>query len=323
MTGAGSQGSQTPSASATLSSGGAPTFPGLGTFSAAGGASTPGLTVTGAPYTGGNATTNFPQLYINDGTGPTTFSTAGTEFGINTPSGFTGNLEDYHVNGGASLASLTYLGAWSALSYTSNGTTSGFIDFPQGSTSSSTAPCNASTSICEQAPASVTSYLVTKPGVAANGVETNNVSAAVDTQGFSGDSNHSTTVTTSSATSVSSTSLCSTTNCPAGTYQVTAYLDVTTACTTTGAYSVSIIYTDDAASKTIVMPLQGTGTTTTYGPTAMTSSLALAATTNFAQGALVLRSTGAASINYSTTATACGTGGPAAGKLYLSVFPVQ
>ena len=166
MTGAGSQGSQTPSATATLSSGGAPTFPGLGTFSAAGAASTPGLTVTGAPYTAGSATTNFPQFYVNDGTGPTTFSANGTEIGVNTPSGFTGNLEDYHVNGGASLASLNYLGAWSALSYTSIGTTAGFIDFPQGSTSGSVAPCNASTSACWQAPASVTSYVLDIPGAA-------------------------------------------------------------------------------------------------------------------------------------------------------------
>jgi hypothetical protein len=316
MTGAGSQGSQTPSASATLSSGGAPTFPGLGTFSAAGGASTPGLTVTGAPYTAGNATTNFPQFYINDGTGPTTFSTAGTEFGINTPSGFTGNLEDYHVNGGASLASLTYLGAWSALSYTSNGTTSGFIDFPQGSTSSSTAPCNASTSICEQAPTSVTSYLVTKPGVAANGVETNNVSAAVDTQGFSGDSNHSATVTIGSGTSIGSTSLCSSGNCPAGTYVVNVYEDITTACGTTGTYLVDLIYTDDQGSKTAVVNIQGSGAVPATGLLTTTS------TANYGQAAQVIRLT-SGSINYSTTAAACGTAGPMVGKLYMSVVPVQ
>jgi hypothetical protein len=209
--------------------------------------------------------------------------------------------------------------------FVSKGTTAGFVDYPQGSTSSAVSPCNAATSICEQAPTAVTSYLVTKPGTAANGVITNNVASAVDTQGFSGDTNHSTTVTISSATSVGSTSLCSTTACPAGTYQISAYIDVTTACTTTGAYTVSVIYTDDTTvSKTIVLPLTGTGTTTTLlGPAAYTSSLALAATTNFAQGTMIFRSTGAASINYSTTATACGTGGPAAGKMYLSVFPVM
>ena len=137
--------------------------------------------------------------------------------------------------------------------------------------------------------------------------------------GSSGDSNHSTTVTISSATSVGSTSLCSNTNCPAGTYQVNAYLDVTTACGSTGTYYVSLIYTDDVGSKTIVMPLEGTGTTTSFGPSAMTSSTSLASTNNFAQGVFQLRSSGSTSINYSTTASACGSGGPAAGKLYLSV----
>jgi hypothetical protein len=80
------------------------------TFSVAGAASTSAIYVTGAPYTGGSATTNFPQLYLNDGTGPTTFSTAGTEIGVNTPSGFTGNVIDAHVNGGASVFSTNYLG---------------------------------------------------------------------------------------------------------------------------------------------------------------------------------------------------------------------
>lgn len=89
---------------------GAQSFSALGTFSGAGAASTPGLTVTGAPYTGGTATTNFPIFYVNDGTGPTTLSTAGTEIGVNTPSGFTGNLFDFHVNGGASVAKLDYGG---------------------------------------------------------------------------------------------------------------------------------------------------------------------------------------------------------------------
>jgi hypothetical protein len=98
-------------------------------------------------------------------------------------------------------------------------------------------------------------------------------------------------------------------------------MDVTIACTTTGAYSVSLLYTDDTVSKTIIMPLQGTGTTTTFGPSAFASSMAMAATTNFATGQMTIRSTGAAAINYLTTATACGTGGPAGGKLYLNVRP--
>jgi trimeric autotransporter adhesin len=85
---------------------------GQGIFSAAGVASSAGLTVTGAAYTGGNGTTNFPQLYINNGaSGPTTLSTSGTQFGINATSGFAGNFFDFRINGGASLASIGNSGA--------------------------------------------------------------------------------------------------------------------------------------------------------------------------------------------------------------------
>jgi hypothetical protein len=144
MTGGGSQASQTPSATATLSSGGAPSFPGLGTFSGAGAASTPGLTVTGAPYTGGSATTNFPQFYMNDGTGPTTFSTAGTEFGVNAPSGFTGNFLDFHVNGGASVASLSSTGALTVASCTGcGGAATSWQDYGYQSGSSAVTAANA------------------------------------------------------------------------------------------------------------------------------------------------------------------------------------
>src|SRR5208282_1850122 len=64
----------------------------------------------GAPYSAGSSTTNFPLLYLNDGAGPTTFSTAGTEVGVNAPSGFTGNLADFHINGVSAVATLDYLG---------------------------------------------------------------------------------------------------------------------------------------------------------------------------------------------------------------------
>jgi hypothetical protein len=46
-------------------------------------------------------------------------------------------------------------------------------------------------------------------------------------------------------------------------------------------------------------------------------------TTDFGTGSFILRSTGTTSINYSTTAGACGTGGPGVGKLYLTVEPIQ
>lgn len=60
--------------------------------------------------------------------------------------------------------------AFDALNFVSTGTTAGFIDFPQGSTSTAVAPCNTATSICMQAPTSVTSYLITLAGAAATGI---------------------------------------------------------------------------------------------------------------------------------------------------------
>lgn len=62
------------------------------------------------------------------------------------------------------------LGVASATTLTTTGTTAGFVDYPQGTTSAAVAPCNTATSICVQAPTAVTSYLVNLPGAAANGI---------------------------------------------------------------------------------------------------------------------------------------------------------
>lgn len=91
------------------------------TNSANGAASTAAQAFTGIPFTAGSATTNFPLVYLNAGTGPTSFSTAGTEFGINSPSGFTGNFIDTHVNGGGSLFSVNYQGTLSTVAETLTG----------------------------------------------------------------------------------------------------------------------------------------------------------------------------------------------------------
>lgn len=91
-------------------------------LSFAGAASAPGLTVSGAPFTGGSATTNFPQLYINSGAAVTTFATTGTAFGINLPSASTANFWDMHLNGGASVSKLTSAGAMFANSMVVNET---------------------------------------------------------------------------------------------------------------------------------------------------------------------------------------------------------
>jgi hypothetical protein len=95
-----------------LSQGIAPTWTAEHIFNAAGALSTPSVLFNGTPLTsGGSGTTTFPLVYINQGAGPTTFSTGGTEFGINAPSGFAGNFLDLHLNGGASLFSVSSTGA--------------------------------------------------------------------------------------------------------------------------------------------------------------------------------------------------------------------
>lgn len=90
----------------------------------AGAASTSALTLTGTPFTGGSGTTTYPLAYLNQGTAPTTWSTAGTEFGINAPSGYVGNFADFRVNGGACVFCVSAAGALtlgSPLTYANGG----------------------------------------------------------------------------------------------------------------------------------------------------------------------------------------------------------
>lgn len=65
-----------------------------------GAASTPALSLTGTPFTGGSATTTKP-LALLETTGATSneWSTSGTMLGLNAPSGFSGNLLDVQING--------------------------------------------------------------------------------------------------------------------------------------------------------------------------------------------------------------------------------
>ena len=65
-----------------------------------GAASTPSLLLSGTPFTGGSGTTTKP--WVNSETAGATStggSTSGTMLGVNAPSGFTGNLADWQVNG--------------------------------------------------------------------------------------------------------------------------------------------------------------------------------------------------------------------------------
>lgn len=197
------------------------------------------------------------------------------------------------------------------------GPNAGFFGYQQGAANTSSNVQIPANTMLDQAPTAVTSGIRTIPGTLAQGILTNVGGSTALTQGYSGDSNHSATVTTGSGTSIGSTSLCSTTFCPVGTYRVNVYIDITTACGTTGTYVVNLIYTDDQGSKTVPVNLEGTGSVPATGVLTTTS------TANFGYDAFVLRSTGSASINYSTTAVACGTAGPMVGKLYLSVEPIQ
>jgi hypothetical protein len=71
------------------------------TYTAAGASSAPAAMYTGTPFTGGTGTTTEPYWYYNcsGSTAPTTFSTSGTIYGVNTCSGFTGNIFDFYLNG--------------------------------------------------------------------------------------------------------------------------------------------------------------------------------------------------------------------------------
>lgn len=65
-----------------------------------GAASTPALKFSGTWFTGGTATTTKPQLLLEPSGGTSTnWSTSGTALGVNAPSGFTGNLTDWQING--------------------------------------------------------------------------------------------------------------------------------------------------------------------------------------------------------------------------------
>ena len=81
-------------------------------FTSVGTASNYILKFTGAPYTAGSSTTNFPYVgFITTATPVTTWSTAGTFLGFAPATGFVGNLIDAHaVNGGASVFSVNSAG---------------------------------------------------------------------------------------------------------------------------------------------------------------------------------------------------------------------
>lgn len=172
------------------------TTTGFGCSGAIGGTPTYPLTVAGTVTSGGipyfNSTTqssssallaaNSVVLGGGAGTAPFTSSQltfvaptltvglAGTSTGVLALTGITSGSVTFTAPAvaGTTTNAITVSNNLTAPAFVANGTTAGFIDYPQGTTSTAVAPCNAATSICEQAPTAVTSYLTTKPGSAPN-----------------------------------------------------------------------------------------------------------------------------------------------------------
>ena len=146
-----------------------------------------------APTAGGTVTSVATTSPITGGTFTTsgtiacatcvTSAAALTNEHVMLGGGLQASSTDSALDDGATTANtLTYTGTGGIVSpvYTANGTTAGFTAYTQGTTSSAVAPCNAATTICYQAPAAVTSYLVNLPGTAATGfVFDTNVSGTV------------------------------------------------------------------------------------------------------------------------------------------------
>lgn len=83
----------------------------------------------------------------------------------------------------------TYTGTGGTKSpaFTATGSVAGFVDLPQGTDPTSTAPCNTATSVCEYAPTSVTSYFLKRPAAApviASYMQTDTCASQKCTQSF-------------------------------------------------------------------------------------------------------------------------------------------
>jgi len=92
--------------------------------SKAGAVSAPAVRTTGAPFTGGSGSTTLPLVYLDAtgaGTAPSALSVNGTMLGMNAPSGFTGKLFEFFLNG-ASKVSVDQNGSLAIGSITSSGT---------------------------------------------------------------------------------------------------------------------------------------------------------------------------------------------------------
>lgn len=229
------------------------------------------------------------------------------------------------VTDNGTTVTTTDTGGYVGPSFTANGLTAGFMDYPQGSTSAAVAPCNAATSICEQAPTAVISYLLNKLAGPSSGIKLESNASAVLTETSSGDANHSIHVTAQTATKTIYT-LCpaSAGGCNvAGQYRVTWYFNQGgTACgtPTPGQVTFALSWTDNAgAHSAIALPMNDDSSIAVF-----TSAFKFAATnaTGFASGEFNIWSTGAQPIQVTNTYTGCGVG-TGTWELTASVEQVQ
>lgn len=154
-----------------------PTFNQNTTGTSGGLSGSPAITVSSCTGCGGG-TPAYPiaitggvsggVVYGNDST-HLTVSPAGTANVLIKWGGAGAAPTNSSVTDNGTTATSTDTGGYVAPVFVANGTTAGFMDFPQGSTSAAVAPCNTATSICWQAPTSVTSQLRVFAGSPATG----------------------------------------------------------------------------------------------------------------------------------------------------------
>jgi len=129
---------------------------------------------------GSGGTPSYPLTITGGVSGGVVYGSSGTQLTVS-PAGTANVLMKW---GGAATApgnstvtdsgtavTTTATGGYVSPIFTANGTTAGFIDFPQGTTSSAVAPCNVANSICLQSPTSVTSQLRVMAGSPATGFD--------------------------------------------------------------------------------------------------------------------------------------------------------
>ena len=274
----------------------------LGSLQVIGGtpaASVSQILCTTPPYTAGTGTTNLPVLYLNSsGSTPPTLSTAGTMFGMNTPSGFAGNYIDCRNNGGALNFSVNASGL-----ITCNGLTVQTV----GNILAGTFAGLGSTGVTLSA-ASFVGWSSTAAQTGTRDTSLNRGSAGVVQVGVGGAGDggslrclllNTGQITQPARQAAQTASIAATsiqTNVPgilpAGLYRVTYYLNVTTA-GTAGTVQLNLTYTDDAIAQT-----------------QHSASVSMTTLGNMAQGVFVFYTAGAVNVQYSTT-VAGATGTPA------------